>query len=158
MLHQLLGTLLLPHLRNGHPYMVDYFNNTSLNGDGTEKHHGANGAATQQLMFAKECDTNWHEMPLSKASQLEKMLKRQDYKCALSGKELTPQNAAIDHIVPLSKGGSHYVSNAQILLADVNSAKGQMTNDEFIAMCRSIVDHATTAQQGTAQDSTRPSS
>jgi phenylalanyl-tRNA synthetase beta subunit len=37
--------------------------------------------------------------------ELREILDRQNYKCALTGRPLTPDNCAMDHIVPLSRGG-----------------------------------------------------
>lgn len=70
------------------------------------------------------------------------LLEKQNYKCALSGWALTPETASIDHIKPLSKGGTHVGENAQILHCDVNRAKNSMDNDSFIAMCRAVTNHA----------------
>lgn len=67
------------------------------------------------------------------------LLMRQQYRCALTGDELTPNNSSLDHIMPISRGGRHHVDNAQALLRDVNRAKGTMTNEEFVALCRKVV-------------------
>ena len=53
-----------------------------------------------------------------------------------------PAEANIDHIIPLVKGGKHVVSNIQILHKEVNLAKGSLTQEEFIALCREVVAHA----------------
>lgn len=63
------------------------------------------------------------------------LLADQDYRCALSGRRLTPQRAALDHIVPVSRGGEHRIGNAQVLDKLVNRAKGTLTNEEFIRLC-----------------------
>lgn len=76
--------------------------------------------------------------PISTASVLA-ILGRQRYRCALSGRELTPQTTALDHIVPVRRGGAHVVENAQLLDKDVNRAKGPLTSDEFIALCGEVV-------------------
>jgi len=68
-----------------------------------------------------------------------RLLEHQQYRCALTGRKLTPQTAAIDHIVPVRRGGEHVIENAQILHRDVNRAKGSMTSDEFTCMCREVV-------------------
>lgn len=69
-----------------------------------------------------------------------RLVQEQEYRCALSGIKLTPKTASIDHKIPLSKGGLHRMDNAQIVHAEVNRAKGVLTNDEFIALCRRIVE------------------
>lgn len=73
------------------------------------------------------------------AKFLRDLLDRQDYRCALTGWELEPSTATIDHIMPLARGGDHVPENAQIVHASVNQAKGTMTMDEFVEMCRAVV-------------------
>lgn len=65
-------------------------------------------------------------------------LEQQDYRCALSGVHLTPSNAALDHIVPVSEGGTDDVENLQWLDKIVNRAKSTLSQDEFIEMCRRV--------------------
>lgn len=66
------------------------------------------------------------------------LLENQQYQCALTRRPLEPQTACIDHIVALSCGGEHRMSNIQILHRDVNRTKGTLSNDEFIAICREV--------------------
>ncbi len=67
------------------------------------------------------------------------LLESQKYRCALTGRELTPETTALDHIVPLSRNGTHSINNAQALNKDVNRAKGTLTNSEFVNLCREVV-------------------
>lgn len=67
------------------------------------------------------------------------LLKEQEYKCALSGFPLTPENCAVDHKTPLARGGEHSIDNIQLVTEEINAAKGQMTCEEFVAMCRAVV-------------------
>lgn len=76
------------------------------------------------------------------ATQIMGMIESQDFRCALTGRELTPETASIDHVVPLSRGGDHGLGNIWVLDHKVNVAKGTMTPEEFIAMCREVVEHA----------------
>jgi 5-methylcytosine-specific restriction endonuclease McrA len=76
-------------------------------------------------------------MPVSTANVLT-LLERQRFRCALTGRLLTPQTAALDHIVPIRCGGGHVIENTQVLHKDVNRAKGSLTNEEFIALCREV--------------------
>lgn len=76
-----------------------------------------------------------------KGSDIFEILERQEFRCNLTGVPLTPDTASIDHIIPLSKGGSHTKANAQIILNSVNQAKGSMTQSEFVEMCRLVVEH-----------------
>jgi 5-methylcytosine-specific restriction endonuclease McrA len=70
------------------------------------------------------------------------LLERQQYRCALTGRKLTPDTASLDHILPVCRQGAHTIDNAQIVLKEVNRAKGTLTNEEFIALCRAVVRHA----------------
>lgn len=76
------------------------------------------------------------------ASQIMKLIENQKFKCALTGRDLTPETASIDHIMPLSRNGSHDLENIWVIDHKVNMAKGTMTTDEFVAMCREVANHA----------------
>lgn len=76
--------------------------------------------------------------PVSTANVLA-LLDRQGYRCALTGRPLTPETAALDHVVPLRFGGEHLIENTQVLHKDVNRAKNSMTNEVFAAMCGEVV-------------------
>lgn len=71
-----------------------------------------------------------------------RLLQAQGYRCALSGRTLTPETAALDHIVAISRGGEHCIANAQVLHRDVNRAKGVMSTEDFVALCRDVVSWA----------------
>ncbi len=77
-----------------------------------------------------------------KMVDLRAMLSKQNHKCALTGRELTSENCSIDHIVPLSKGGTHSIDNAQLVVAEANHAKGSLTQDEFGQLCRDVLGYA----------------
>ena len=66
------------------------------------------------------------------------LMEKQRFECALSGRELTPETAVLDHVIPVARGGEHRIENAQVLDAEVNRAKGTLTNDEFIELCRLV--------------------
>ena len=74
--------------------------------------------------------------------ELRKLVDRQGYKCSLSGAELSPSVAELDHVVSVADGGWHGVDNLQVLHKVVNRMKGTMGNDEFIQWCRLVADHA----------------
>ncbi|WP_439624097.1 HNH endonuclease [Gemmata sp.] len=76
-----------------------------------------------------------------KASELMKLLERQDFRCAYTGRSLSPETASVDHITPISRGGLNELSNLAIVHMDVNTAKSSMTLEEFVAVCREVVDN-----------------
>lgn len=82
------------------------------------------------------------------ASDLRKLVERQHYKCAMSGRVLTPETAACDHVVPLKNGGTHAIDNLQILHRDINRMKGTLASEEFIALCCEIAEHAGQSERG----------
>jgi len=69
------------------------------------------------------------------------LVEAQGYRCAMTGRSLSPETASLDHIVPVRLGGGHVVENVQVLHKDVNRAKSTLTNDEFIRLCRDVVSH-----------------
>ena len=75
------------------------------------------------------------------ASQVLDLVKDQDFHCAISGRKLTPETASLDHIVPLGRGGEHSIENVWVVDHRINLAKGTMTVEEFVSMCRDVVQH-----------------
>jgi hypothetical protein len=71
-------------------------------------------------------------------NELYELAKTQEFRCALSGVKLEPDIAALDHKMPISKGGSDQVDNLQWVTDAINKAKGTMTNHEFINMCKQV--------------------
>lgn len=64
-------------------------------------------------------------------------------KCSLTGEpiDLTKGDTyELDHKVPRSRGGTNELSNLSLLSAKVNRAKNDMTNEEFVALCKKVVD------------------
>lgn len=57
---------------------------------------------------------------------LSRLTEAQDGKCLMCGKK---EKLTIDHIVPLSKGGSHEITNIQLLCFSCNSSKKATTKD-----------------------------
>lgn len=52
--------------------------------------------------------------------------------CAYCSAELSENQIQLDHIMPLSKGGSHTIDNFAISCKSCNCSKGNKTLDEFI--------------------------
>ena len=76
------------------------------------------------------------------AKKVMELVESQRFRCSLSGRELTPETASLDHVLPLGRGGVHDISNVSVVDHQVNSAKGAMTVDEFIQVCRDVSNHA----------------
>ena len=75
-------------------------------------------------------------------SQLEDLYKKQGGKCAYSGLPLTVGvDAHIDHIIPKSRGGKDEIQNYQWVLRSVNLMKHSMLEEEFLSLCKKIIDN-----------------
>ena len=62
--------------------------------------------------------------PSLKSQTREKLLKRQNYKCSLCGKTFVPFDIIeTDHITPISVGGSHKITNLQLIHAACHDKK-----------------------------------
>ena len=83
------------------------------------------------------------------AKQLEKKLQDQQFKCALTGVEMTPTLSSLDHVDPRSMGGEDDISNLQIVLPCVNKAKGTMSQAQFVAMCHAVSRHIDDSEDDT---------
>ena len=83
------------------------------------------------------------------AKRLLEILQKQKFTCPISGRALTPETASLDHIIPLSRGGEHSLSNVWIVDQQINHAKATLLLDEFIVLCRNIVSHQ--SDRNTAQ-------
>ena len=73
--------------------------------------------------------------------ELRALLEQQGYKCALTGRDLDPQTAHVDHVKPIAEGGESGIDNLQWLDMTVNRAKGTMSVADFYTMCRDVVRH-----------------
>ena len=80
------------------------------------------------------------------------LLEQQSFRCALTGRRLEPETAALDHVIPVSRGGEHRIDNTQVLDRTVNRAKGTLTNGEFIALCSEVVRHVGATPEPEAHD------
>jgi hypothetical protein len=65
---------------------------------------------------------------------------KQRGRCALTGKRLD-RTAELDHIIPVSKGGLNHPSNLQWLSPEVNQCKNDLTDQEFIAICKAVLSY-----------------
>ena len=70
------------------------------------------------------------------------LLEHAGFKCALSGLPLEPDNANLDHKVPISQGGEHSLDNVHWVRKEINAMKGTMDVDEFVSFCCAVAAHA----------------
>lgn len=65
-------------------------------------------------------------------------------KCALTGKPIDlmkPRTYQLDHITPRSRGGENTLDNCQLVLKEANLAKHTLSSEEFVKLCREVVDY-----------------
>lgn len=65
----------------------------------------------------------------------EQIIKRDGDKCKICGSQ---SKLTIDHIIPLSEGGTNSLNNVQLLCCDCNQRKGAMYKLPFIKHIRAI--------------------
>lgn len=85
----------------------------------------------------------WHKDNVASKSNVEAVyakLRKNKFKCALSGIELTPDNFCIDHIQSMADGGTNDIANLQCVHPLVNRMKGTMSNEQFVDMCRRVAE------------------
>ena len=64
--------------------------------------------------------------------------------CYLTGRVIDlkmPRTYNFDHIVPSSKGGNNNLENLGITCRDVNVAKNDMSVDEFLQLCKEVLEY-----------------
>lgn len=62
--------------------------------------------------------------------------------CYITGRTINLEDASsyhIDHIIPVSKGGSNDLSNLGLACKEANLAKGNLLMPELISLCREII-------------------
>jgi hypothetical protein len=72
------------------------------------------------------------------AGDLWKIAKKQRLICPLTGIRLNASNMSVDHIIPISKGGTNHPSNIRLVQKWVNIMLQDKTDEEFFLMCRTI--------------------
>lgn len=114
--------------------------NTESN-SGTEKSNptDTNAAATVvQKVHHDDAQLEAKGLRTVTVPALLELLKKQNFRCELSGRELTPQNVILDHIDSFASSNDHSIRNIQLVVNEANRAKGSMKNDDFIQLCRDV--------------------
>ena len=64
-------------------------------------------------------------------------------KCYLTGKEinLETDDFHLDHFIPTSQGGDNSLDNLRICIPEANYAKRDMIYEEFIKLCKKVVNN-----------------
>ena len=86
------------------------------------------------------------------AFDLWKIAKKQKLICPFTGFKLTKENMSVDHILPVSKGGSNHPSNIRLIHKWVNLMLGVHSDEDFLVMCRKIVDFDNRKQDNSNKD------
>ena len=66
------------------------------------------------------------------------LLIKQNYRCALTGRELTIENVTLDHINPFARSDDHSLDNVHLVIRKANLAKGAMATGDFIRLCQDV--------------------
>lgn len=68
-------------------------------------------------------------VPTTRRRRLKKLIKRFGCRCLRCGLRFTFQELTVDHVKPLSKGGTNALENLQPLCFDCNTSKGSEETD-----------------------------
>ena len=74
-----------------------------------------------------------------KSNDFYALLDRQQYRCPLTGRELTPQDTVAEHIVPLKHGGGHEFRNIYLVNEMAAKLKRYYTEEQILQLARDIV-------------------
>jgi hypothetical protein len=102
---------------------------------------GRSLAPDQAEVHSETTSTRFRPTGKISVNNVLELLRWQNFRCALTGRVLSPDEASLDHIIPVRDGGEHVIENTQILHRDVNRAKSVLPNEVFITMCREVVAH-----------------
>ena len=64
-------------------------------------------------------------------------------KCYLTGRNINIEvdDFALDHKLPVSKGGSNELNNMEIAIPEANASKTNLTIEEYIALCKEVLEN-----------------
>jgi 5-methylcytosine-specific restriction endonuclease McrA len=64
------------------------------------------------------------------------VIERDGRRCVYCDEDLTDQEIHLDHVIPESQGGPTHFDNLQVTCRRCNTAKGVLTEDEFMDRLR----------------------
>jgi hypothetical protein len=111
---------------------------------GRSYHHANRDKKTEKMRAYSEKRFFWTKaMKLrgedrATTKQIALLWKDQRGKCALSGIKLD-RTAQLDHKMPKARGGNDKIENLQWLSAKANLAKRDLTDEEFVFLCSSVM-------------------
>ncbi len=74
-----------------------------------------------------------------KCAEISRLWKTQRGICPVSGRRLNRKNAQLDHIIPLKRGGNSSIENLRWVHRDVNYAKRDLLDSEFLSLCLEVI-------------------
>jgi len=74
-----------------------------------------------------------------KAEHFKELLTKQDYKCFVTGRELTPEVTFAEHILPLKAGGSHKLENICLVHEILYKMKRYYSISEIVEMSADVI-------------------
>lgn len=88
----------------------------------------------------------WQDDPNSKNFECEDVLAKfkENHYCYLTGTDIDFNDIdsySLDHINPLALGGKSTIENMGLLRQDINKAKADKTIDQFIALCKEVLEY-----------------
>jgi hypothetical protein len=73
------------------------------------------------------------------AKNLWSLMKEQDYKCALTGRELTPDNTEVELREPFRERGRTEIENHYIVVRDLAYTARHVTEDSIVQLAAEII-------------------
>jgi hypothetical protein len=65
----------------------------------------------------------------------------QEFRCALTGLDLTPDTVTIVHKIPMKKGGKHVLANVHLVHKSIAKLAKDHTLDELLVISQAVVKH-----------------
>lgn len=92
----------------------------------------ADNPAKMKEIRARRAAAKWGAEGTFTSDQLTEMLSKQDGRCPYCFKGLDKWSP--DHMLPMSRGGSNWIENIQIICSPCNDDKNNLTHGEYLAV------------------------